>query len=218
MKVRCNGLGSPRQNPTSRGFKTKVDCYITQLSKFPSEPAVGHSKLEMLYWGILEGDPTVRYMVPQPYKFMLGTKRYTPDLYYEKKGKRLIVEIKSEESFKKFKQTSNGIREFLKNTPYEFVHVTNESIAEREVFARNWLIIAHTLVTSTYVDTTKASENILDRLRASPLQVGDIIDIHHRVDEAQSEIALFRLANLGMVELDLECQRLSANTGVRICQ
>ena len=56
-KVRCPELYEPRQHPTRRGFKTKVDCYLSRLSKFPLEIAVAHSRYEMLLWGILEGIP-----------------------------------------------------------------------------------------------------------------------------------------------------------------
>ena len=217
-KVRCPNLDEPRQHPTRRGFKTKVDCYMSRLLKFPVEVAVAHCKYELLLWGILEGDPKVRYMVPQSHVFYIGTNRYTPDLYFERNGRRFIAEVKSEKGFEKFQEKSYCLTEYLKPTIYEFIHIHNESIQEREVFARNWLRIVGTLVTSTYVNTDRAAEIVLDLLHQKPRQVGDIIDLEHRIDECQMEIALYRLAHRGKVNIELESERLSADTGVTLCQ
>ncbi len=218
MKVRCKNLDTPYQHPTRRGFKTKVDCYQTRLTKFPKENAVAHCIHEMLLWGIFEGDPTVNYLVPQPYLFYMGTKTYQPDLFYMRNGQRFIVEVKSEAGFEGFTERSELITEFLKPTIYEFQHITNESIADREVFARNWLIIVHTLVTATNIETLHTEVNVLDRLYGNDLQVGDIVDCAHRIDSSLNEIALYRLAHTGKVELDLEHERLNSETGVRLCR
>ena len=218
MKLRCPELYTPKQHPTRRGFKTKVDCYITQLYKFPDAPAVAHCVYELLYWGILEGDPEVRYLVPQSHRFYIGTSLYTSDLYCEKNGRRYIVEIKSEAGFAEFAEKSSWIREFLQPTPFEFVHVTNESIGERETFARNWLYISRTLVTSTTVVTERATEIVLDKLYESPQAIGDIMDLSGRVENCQLEIALFRLASIGKVLLDLDHSRINADTHVMLCR
>ncbi len=217
-KVRCPNLEEPRQHPTRRGFKTKVDCYLSRLMKFPEEVAVAHCPHEMHLWGILEGDPDVRYMVPQSHAFYIGTSGYTADLYFEKNGRRYIAEVKSEKDFEKFEEKSYCLREFLRPTVFSFIHITNESIAEREVFARNWLRIVQTLVTSTHVRTERAAEIVMDRLHEKPLQLGDIIDMSHRVDECQMEIALYRLAHRGKIQLDLEHERLNADTAVSLCR
>lgn len=217
-KVRCPALEAPRQHPTRRGFKTKIDCYMSRLVKFPEEVALAHCPYEAWFWGVLEGDPDVRYMVPQPYRFYIGTKRYTPDLYFERNGRRFIVEVKSEKDFENFKERSYCLRDYLKPTVFEFIHITNESIAEREVFARNWLRIVHTLVTSTHINTERAAEIVMDRLHENPRQLGDIIDISHRIDECQMEVALFRLAHRGKVKLELENERLCVDTGVSLCR
>lgn len=218
MKLRCPELNDPRQHPTRRGFKTKVDCYITQLHKFEEEPAVAHCVYELLLWGILEGDPAVRRLVPQSHRFYIGTSMYTSDLYYEKAGRHYIVEVKSEAGFEGFAERSEWIKEFLQPTPFEFIHISNESIAEQETFARNWLLIARTLVTSKTVMTERASEIVLDKLYDSPKSVGDIIDLTGRVENCQLEIALFRLASIGKVRLELEHERINADTEVTLCQ
>lgn len=218
MKVRCSNLDTPRQHPTRLGFKVKVDCYLTRCSKFLNDIAVSHCPTEMLFWGILEGDPEVRSFVPQSHRFYLGTKRYTSDIYYKKRGRRIIAELKSEKGFEDFEETSSHIREFLKSTLYEFKHITNESVRERETFARNWLTISRTLVTSKDINTVNATEIVLDRLRAEPsVAVGDIIDMQSRIENCQMEIALFRLANKGKVHLSLDHAVLSADTEVRLC-
>lgn len=217
-KVKCSALEEPCQRITNRGFKTKVDCYITRLIKFPNENAVAHSVYEYLLWGILEGDDTVRYMVPQSHLFYIGNRRYTPDLYFEREGRRYIVEVKSEEGFKEFEEKSYYITEYLRPTNFKFIHITNESIAERETFARNWLRIVQTLVTSNYINTERACELIVDRLHEKSLEVGDIVDMVHRVEESQLEVALYRLAHNGKVKLDLENERLNAATKVELCQ
>lgn len=218
MKVRCSNLDNPFQHPTRLGFKVKVDCYLSRCSKFPNEIAVSHCPAEMLYWGILEGDPEVRSFVPQSHRFYLGTERYTSDIYYKKRGRRIIAELKNEKDFIDFEEKSSLIREFLKSTLYEFKHITNESIRERETFARNWLTISRTLITSTDINTVTATEEVLDRLSAaSSVAVGDIIDMQSRVENCQLEIALFRLANIGKVHLSLDHSILSADTEVRLC-
>ena len=172
----------------------------------------------MLFWGILEGDPDVRSFVPQSHRFHIGTRRYTSDIYYKKHGRRIIAELKSEKDFESFEETSSHIREFLKSTLYEFKHITNESVREREIFARNWLTISRTLVTSKDINTVNATEIVLDQLSAeSSVAVGDIIDMQSRVENCQLEIALFRLANIGKVHLSLDHAVLSADTEVRLC-
>ena len=89
---------------------------------------------------------------------------------------------------------------------------------ERETFARNWLTISRTLVTSKDINTVNATEIVLDRLRAEPsVAVGDIIDMQSRIENCQMEIALFRLANKGKVHLSLDHAVLSADTEVRLC-
>ena len=219
MKIRCPNINTPRQFPTRQGFKVMVDCYLSRCSKYPDDMAVSHCLPEMLHWGILEGDPEVRSFVPQSHRFYLGTKMYTSDIYYKKKGRRVIAELKSEKDFKDFEETSMHIREFLKPTLYEFEHITNESVMEREIFARNWLTISRTLVTSTDINTVAATEDVLDRLHAAEsVAVGDIIDMASRVENCQAEIALFRLANLGKVHLALEHEVLNADTEVTLCQ
>ena len=179
---------------------------------------MSHCPAEILYWGILEGDPEVRSFVPQSHRFYLGTEGYTSDIYYKKRGRRIIAELKNEKDFIDFEEKSFLIREFLKSTLYEFKHITNESIRERETFARNWLTISRTLITSTDINTVTATEEVLDRLSAaSSVAVGDIIDMQSRVENCQLEIALFRLANIGKIHLSLDHAVLSADTEVRLC-
>jgi len=64
----------------------------------------------------------------------------------------------------------------------------------------------------------RAAEIVLDLLHQKPRQVGDIIDLKHRIEECQMEIALYRLAHRGKVNIELESERLSADTGVTLCQ
>lgn len=218
MKIRCPNLGSPKQHPTRRGFKVRVDCYLSRLSKYLSDIAVSHCRAEMLFWGILEGDPEVRALVPQSHRFYLGTRMYTADIYYRKAGRRIIAELKPEAEFEEFEEISFHIREFLKPTLYEFKHITNESVFEREIFALNWLTISRTLVTSTDINTVVAEEDVLDRLTGSPsLAVGDIIEMNNRILGCRTEIALFRLANRGKVQMALEHAVMTADTEVTLC-
>ena len=157
-------------------------------------------------------------MVPQSHAFYIGTSGYTADLYFERNGRRFVVEVKSEEGFNDFEEKSQCLREYLKSTVFEFIHISNESIAEHEIYALNWLLIARTLVTSELVVTEQAEDAVLDRLYGSSLALGDLIDMQDRIGSANIEVALFRLANIGKVMLDLEHERLNANTTVALCQ
>jgi hypothetical protein len=100
----------------------------------------------------------------------------------------------------------------------EFSVISNESVLEKSVLAKNWAQIIQTLLSGIDEDTTAAEYDVFDQVAENQsLELGEIVSIGDRIGERQKEIALFRLAHSGKISLDLSSAPISQNTEVTLC-
>ena len=212
-KIKCNAQ-IPEQQKTSIGFMRSTDCYQQRFLKFPLL-GVFHSYSELLHAALLEANTNVSSFVPQPFKFLIGRRRYIPDCFYLASGKRIVVEIKPQGKLSD--EIKIPLTEYLAFNDILFKVISNEEILEQETLALNWLYIVRTLLTSQYEETSVQEIQLYEKILAhSELSVGDIIDLGNRIQNRQNEIALFQLVYKGKLELDLTEYLISTSTLVKI--
>lgn len=221
--VRCHDMHAgpggeliPRQQwQSAKKILRSADCYVQKFIKFDGT-AICHSLAEYLHLAILESDPNVTAFVPQPFNLFVGRKRYIPDVFVTKGGRKFVYELKPKASFDE--KMRLPLVEFFKFHGIEFEVISNESVIENEVLARNWIRIVQTLLSSEDEDTTNDEITISERLCFEcTLRIGDIIDLGDRIGSRHSEIALFRLAHSGRVQLNLSKDKMSLSTKVLAC-
>ena len=206
----------PRQQKTDRRFKISADIYQQSFLKF-SGIGVFHSYHELLYAGLLESNPDITYFVPQPYKFLIGKRRYTPDFFYIKKGKHYVIEVKPKGELKD--ETLIPISTYLSAENIKFKVVSNEKIRAKEQLAKNWLQIVRVLKSAENLDTTFEEKNILDQcIVNSKKLIGDFINPFSRDKDFKNEIAIYRLAHSGKVSLDIKANPINFNSEVTSCR
>lgn len=199
----------------SFGIQKKSDCYRQKFIKFD---AVGtfHSLSELLYAALLESDIKVSTFTPQPTPFLIAGKKYFPDCFYVRKGKRHYVELKPKGVFNREKRIP--MEEHGRSNDFEFLVVSNEEILSQKVKADNWLRIVRVLVSAAFENTEGEELEIIQRLNYEPsLALFEIIDAGDRIQRRFLEIALFRLAHRGIVSLDLDNESINPSTEVTLC-
>jgi len=205
----------PSQQPSARKLLRKADCYQQKFIKYP-HVGIFHSYAELIHAALLESDEDVESFVPQPFLFRIGKRRYPPDCYVVKNGKRYIIELKPAGELPD--ETRIPMEEFCRLENITFKVISNESILEREQFALNWLKIVRTLNSAIDVDSHSQELQIMDRLfEISNCEVGDIIFEGDRLGQCAFEIGLFRLAHKGLIKLELDKKHLGYPTVVRLC-
>lgn len=203
------------QQRSARKLLRSADCYQQKFIKFP-QVGIFHSYAELLHAALLEADKEVESFVPQPFLFRIGKKRYPPDCYFIKNGKRFIAELKP--LGKLSDETKIPMEEFCRRENMTFLVLSNESVMEQEQLALNWLKIIRTLNSALDIPTFDQEQLLMDRLfHEGECELGDIVFKGDRLDQKQYEIALFRLAHKGCLTLDLEQKYLSYSTKVSLC-
>jgi len=207
----------PCQQATQRNFKTACQFSQQIMLKHPYTSDF-HSLAEHLHAGLLEGDCNVISYVPQPYQLRLRGQRYKPDCYVAmQNGPRRVLELKPRGEFIDDKRIP--LEHFFAEHGMTFEVVSNESVFDREIEARNWLEILKILHIATTYDTQAAEEMLLELFyQQNEHTVGDIVDSGDRERTYLSEIALFRLLHRGHLKAALSEKWLNYDTEVTLCR
>lgn len=213
-KVQADTL-EPAQQLTPRSLKTSANFFTQWMLKYPGQ-AEFHARAELLYAGLLEGDPAVISYVPHPYRLRVGQHRYTPDCYVVTDGApRRVVELKPDGQLDAALHAP--LTAFFALHGMAFEVVSNASVLARDVEAENWLELVRILVQAHDLDTTGTEGRVLDRLRQGPATLDELIDPGDRARTYPEEIALFRLLHRGHVGADLTCTPLDFDTVFAPC-
>lgn len=210
-----SGFIPAQQTQVAKKLLRSADCYQQRFLKF-NEVGIFHSYAEYIHAAILESDSAVSVFVPQPYKLMVGQRRYIPDCYFVKNGERYVAEIKPQGSFNSSLKVP--LTDYFKNKGISFKVISNESILEREMLGINWIQIIQTLVSGRFEDTEYQEKEIWDALHArQALLIGDLVDPGHRLGSWLKEIALFRMAYSDRIQLGLDEHPIGYSTEVSLC-
>ena len=202
----------PEQQTTSLKLLKSADCYLQKFLKFP-EIGVFHSYAELLHAALLESKPGVINFVPQPFKLRVGNRTYIPDCYYIKNGQRYIVEIKPRGEFNQ--STVLLVKKKLELENIKFTVITNKSILKQEVLAINWLHIVRSLLATEWMQTSTKQHQLLTSLHHKSQQtISELIDFD---SDGINEIALFRLAHMGKVKIELHSNLMNPDSRVELC-
>jgi len=178
--------------------------------------ATFHSYPELLHAALLEGNKNVLTYTPQPEMFKINGRRYIPDCRYIENGKTIYVEIKPKGEL--IDKVRIPMEEYAAIHDCEFKVISNEDILDQEVKAKNWLSIVRVLVSAKNEETQGAEDTLINWLCSEPeLTLKDIIDSNDRVSQRFQEIALYRLAHKGIINLDIETKPIEYTTKVNLC-
>lgn len=212
--VKADNLKPTQQTKSALKILRSADCYQQKFRKFPFT-AIAHSLAELQKMALLEADKKVTSFVPQPFMLRVGKRRYVPDCFYERKGKKYVIELKPKGT--DFDHIAEPVKKFLKSKNITYSVVSNESVYEQSILAENWLYIVRTLNTSETVDTDLAENELRDELYDGPLTIEQILSLGDRLDSSTREVAMFRMAWRGQIEMDLCETSISADTEVKLC-
>ncbi len=207
---------TPYQHNTRPNFKTAVDFRVQHMLKHPYLSEF-HSRAEHLNAGLLEGDPTVRSYVPQPFRVWIGKRRYTADCYVAREQSPPEVwELKPRGEFPDEKRIP--LEQFFAQHGMQFDVISNESVYEREIEAENWLEIVRNLHIARDLETTDAEQRVMEHLMTIDSgTLDDFIDPGDRERTYYAEIALFRLLHRGVLQANLVDRPLDFDTEVQLC-
>ncbi len=214
-QVKADSL-EPHQQATERGFKTATDFRQRYMIKHPFLSEF-HSYAEYLHAALLEGDPTVTSYVPQPFRLMIGKRRYKPDCYVLSDNQPIqIIELKPRGEMAN--ELKIPLMHFFSQYKMVFEVISNESVLEREVEAVNWLDIIQTLYRARDLITEEQEQTILGTFyEKGNSSLGDIIDPGDRERTFYDEVALFRLLHRGLLKAELTKTPLDYNTEFDLC-
>lgn len=214
LRVSADSL-VPQQHFASIGFLKSADIYIQQFIKYSAALSYCHSYQEYLHAALLESDNDVERFVPQPFKLRVGNRRYTPDCFYTRKGKRYVVEIKPRGKFPDHMKIA--LEEFFSRKGMYFLVVSNESILLEETKASNWLAMIQTMVLFEDVNTDYEEESVWKRLTSQPnLNLSDLVQFSSTESDQRRLLALYRMTHAGTINIDHQT-RLGPNTEVELC-
>lgn len=206
---------TPRQQHTTVGFKRSTDCYQRYMCKF-TPLAVFHSRAELYHAALLEADPSVSFYVPQPFQLTIGRKRYVPDCYVTRGGRRIVIELKPRGEFDDTKR--RALSTFFQRYNMTFEVLANEQVLDRCIEAENWLTILSMLNSTREFTTDRQEVDLLNRLGIQgSLSLGDIIDPGNRIRSLVNETALFRLLHRGLLKAQLDDAPLDYDTRFESC-
>lgn len=207
---------TPCQHKTRPNFKTATDFRVQHMIKHPYLSEF-HSRAEHLNAGLLEGDPTVRSYIPQPFCVWIGKRRYTADCYIAREQSPPEVrELKPRAEFPDDQRIP--LEQFFAQHGMQFDVISNESVYERETEAENWLEIVRVLHMARYLSTTDAEQRVLEQLMTvDTATLEDFIDPGDRERTYYAEIALFRLLHRGLLQASLADRPLNFDTEVQLC-
>tara|TARA_R110001583_G_scaffold195159_1_gene369745 strand:+ start:1079 stop:2056 length:978 start_codon:yes stop_codon:yes gene_type:complete len=212
--VSTNSL-TPCQSKTNRNFRTATDFRVVQLLKH-AEPSEFHSVSEYYHALLLEADPSVTRYVPQPYRLMIGKRRYTPDCYLVRDGQVDIVELRPNAKFDESR--GQALKAFFRLHDMRFLVIPNEEVMNRRTEALNWQMIIQMLVCHHDLDTTSWELELLEAaFRRGIFQFGDHVLRQDRSSCRPKEIALLRLLHKGKLAANLTKHRFSFSTELWPC-
>jgi hypothetical protein len=212
--IKCDSL-TPIQHPTQLGLRKSCDYYEQRMLKYDDVCAF-HSRAELYHAALLEGDPSVDYYVPQPYRFRIGKRIYVPDCYVVRNGQQFTLELKPRGEFNPGWLMALTQYCYLQNMSFEVV--SNESIYAREQEAINWLEVIRLLVSCKDMDTQHQEQNLWKRLLTEQrIPLHALVDPMNRLNDFEAEVALFRLLHRGRVRAQLDKQILSYETEFTPC-
>lgn len=209
VRVKAESL-QPIQQSTPVKLLRGADCYLQRGLKFPS-CGIFHSYAELLHACLLEADPTVSAYVPQPFRFRIGKRLYTPDCYVVRAGNAYVFELKPRGEFDPALTTA--LTEFLAFHAMEFGVLANEAFYAREIEATNYLRILQVLVTARDIQTLEQERELHARfVIAETIPLNQITEQAECGNLSRIEIALFRLLFSGKLKADLASRPLSHKT------
>lgn len=214
LRVSADSL-VPQQHFASIGFLKSADVYIQQFIKYSADLSYCHSYQEYLHAALLESDNDVERFVPQPFKLRVGNRRYTPDCFYTRKGKRYVVEIKPEGEFPDHMKIP--LEEFFNRKGMQFLVVSNESILLKGNEARDWLNMVQLMVLYKDVNTDYEENAAWELLaRQNSVHFSDYIQFSSTEPDQRRLLALYRMAHAGIIKINHD-DRLGPNTEVELC-
>ena len=213
--VSSNSLLPIQQTSFASKILRSADSYQQRFIKF-SDIGIFHSYSELLHASILESDPEISTFTPQPFSLLIkGRRRYVPDCYFVKSGKRYVVELKPLGQFDE--ELKIPLELFFDYNDIKFQVISNESVLEREVFALNWLNIVRTLINAKLEDTEAEEVRLWEKFLMEPQKtIGDIVSIGNRIDGRAREIAMFRLVHRGKLKIDFDNREIGLDTEVSL--
>lgn len=206
---------TPCQCTTNRNFRTATDFRVVQLLKH-SGPSEFHSVSEYYHALLLEADSSVTRYVPQPFRLMIGKRRYTPDCYVVRNGQVDVVELRPKAEFDESRR--QALVAFFRLHDMRFFVIPNEAVLIRQVEAWNWQMIVQMLVCHRDMDTSRWELELLeDAFKKGSLQFGDHVMRQDRLSSRAKEIALLRLLHQGKLTANLTEHRLNFSMELRPC-
>ncbi|MBT8141798.1 MAG: hypothetical protein KJO88_05495 [Gammaproteobacteria bacterium] len=210
-----NQLIPKQQTSVAKKILRSADCYQQKFIKYP-RIGIFHSYAELLHSALLEGNPRVSTLVPQPFKLRHERRVYIPDCFYIEGEQRYVIELKPQGKFKK--ELRIALEEYFKVEGMEFKVIANEAIMEQEILALNWLHIIRTLLGAAQDECKTEELKLLDRLSAQgEMEIGDVIYMGDRIGQRKSEIAMYRLAHRGKIVLGLSDNMISSKSSIKLC-
>lgn len=192
-----------------------ADCYQQRFIKFDGI-GIFHSYAELLHAALLEANPEVSSFTPQPLSLRVGKRRYIPDCYYVKSGKRYVVELKPRGEF--VDEMKLLLEAFFQFEGIKFEVIPNESVLESEQVAISWLRIIRVLLSARFEDTTADEVRLWESFKSSQHQyIDEIISNGNRIDSRKREIALFRLLHKGKLKVNFNEKHLGLDSEVSLC-
>ncbi|MBL1319699.1 MAG: hypothetical protein COA63_001380 [Methylophaga sp.] len=217
QSVTSNTLLPVQQVRSASKILRSADCYQQRFIKF-TDIGIFHSYSELLHASLLEADPNVSSFTPQPLSLLIkGKRRYVPDCYYVKSGKRYVVELKPSGDFNE--ELKVPLELFFDYHNIKFEVISNESILENEMIALNWLHIIRTLISAVLENTETEEIGLWEEfLLEQKKTIGDIISIGNRINGRAREISLFRLVHRGKLKIDFNDREIGLDTEVSLCK
>ncbi len=208
-KVRMESM-IPRSHRTPLGLQKSMDFYLQRFIKAPYVCEF-HCYPELLHAALLESDSSISQFVPQPFKLRLNKRFYIPDSWYLEHGKPCVVEIKSDRGVEQFE--TMFWTEFFKSKGIHFKIIPNSTVLDKELKARNWLMLVKLLLEANDENVELEEYALLDLLtEQGTIALGHWIDPGARGHSRAKEIAMARLAHRGQIKINCDTELIHWET------
>jgi hypothetical protein len=177
---------------------------------------VFHSRIQLLYFALLEGTASVSYYVPHPFVFNIRGRLYTPNFYVVDGTKRVIREVRAGGDFDATWQLI--LEKYCEFNAHKFEVVPAEWVLEQEQLAENWLKIVRMLARNIDHQTEPIERQILlDKLSPEGSTFGELTQCENAWEKHFVELAVLRLLHQGKIKADLCNHPLDYKTGMELC-
>lgn len=215
LRVSSDNFLPTQQIKSASKILRSADCYQQRFIKFP-DVGIFHSYAELLHAALLEADPEVSTFIPQPLSLSIGRRKYVPDCYYVKSGRRYVVELKPSGEFDD--NLRIPLESFFDYQDIKFEVISNESVLEDEHRALNWLRIIRILISAQLEDTQTEEIKLWESFLTTPKQyLDDVISVGNRFGGRAKEIALLRLIHQGKLTINFNGKDMGLDTEVSSC-